>query len=165
MQVATRDLQRLHSVIEALKAKLGEDLVALVLFGSRARAERASLSDWDLFLVAERLPEHPFDRQVELRSLLPTVAEGVSMVAKTREEFQAGFPPLYLDLAVDGVVLYDPENYMTAKLEEIRGIIRHAGLWRSRRKDGFIWKWRRRPQGGWRIDWSGLHGFEGGGAL
>jgi predicted nucleotidyltransferase len=165
LKLATEDLQRVDPIIEALKAKLGEGLVAIVLFGSRARGEGAGGSDWDLFLIAERLPDNPFDRQLELRALLPTEAEGVSLVAKTREEFQAGFPPLYLDLAVDGVVLYDPEKYMTAKLEEIRGIIRHAGLWRSRRKDGFVWKWRRRPQGGWRIDWSGLHGFQGGGAL
>lgn len=163
--MATRDLQKLHPVIEALKAKLGEGLVAIVLFGSRARAEGTGGRDWDLFLIAERLPENPFDRQLELRALLATVAEGVSLVAKTREEFQAGFPPLYLDLSVDGIVLYDPEKYMTAKLEEIRGIIRLAGLWRSRRNDGFIWKWRRRPQGRWCIDWSGVHGFQGGGAL
>lgn len=163
--MVTRDLQRLHPVIEAFKAKLGGDLVAIVLFGSRARGEGAGGSDWDLFLIADRLPENPFDRQLALRALLPTASEGISLVARTREEFQAEFPPLYLDLAVDGVVLYDPEKYMSAKLEEIRGIIQHAGLWRPRRKDGFIWKWRRRPQGRWRVDWSGVHGFQGGGAL
>jgi predicted nucleotidyltransferase len=163
--VATGELNALNPVMEALKAKLGEGLVALVLFGSRARGQGKGQSDWDLLLIAEWLPENPFDRQLALRALLPTEPGAISLVAKTPQEFEAGFPPLYLDVAVDGVVVYDPQGYMKRKLEEIRGIIRQAGLRRSRRKDAFIWKWREKPQGRWRIDWSGLHGFEGGGTV
>ena len=136
--------------------------MAIVLFGSRARGEGMTGSDWDLFLVAERLPENLFDRQLALRSLLPAESEGVSILAKTREEFEVSFPPLYLDLAVDGIVLYDPGRYIEEKLREIRRIIARAGLRRARRKNALTWQWRERPQGRWRIDWNGIHGFGGG---
>lgn len=152
----------LDLVLETLTAKLREELVAFVLFGSRARGEGKNGSDWDIFLIMERLPENPFDRQLALRALLPREAAGVSIVAKTREEFETSFPALYLDLAVDGIVLYDPGGYMQGKLHEIRGIIERAGLRRGRGESALIWRWRKRPQGRWRIDWSGVHGLEGG---
>lgn len=164
-KLVTPYAKRLDPVVDALKRGLGQSMVALVLFGSRARGGAKGQSDWDLLLIAEGLPENPFDRQLALRSLLSTEARAISLVAKTPQEFEGGFPPLYLDLAVDGIVLFDPQGYMKKKLEAIKGIIQQAGLWRSRRKDAFIWKWRKRPPGGWRIDWSGLHGLEGGGTV
>lgn len=161
LKVSIRNLEGLHPVIEALKGKLGEGLVAIVLFGSRARGEGGWRSDWDLFLIAEGLPENPFDRQLALRALVPKDSKGVSVLAMSREEFEAGFPPIYLDLAVDGIVLYDSEGFMAGKLEEIREIVKRAGLKRTRRQDTLLWKWLRRPQGRWRIDWSGVHGLKG----
>lgn len=155
----------LDLVLETLTAKLREELVAVVLFGSRARGEGRNGSDWDIFLIVERLPENPFDRQLALRALLPREAAGVSIVAKTREEFETSFPPLYLDLAVDGIVLYDPEGYMNGKLQEIRALITAAGLRRVRRGDALIWRWRRAPEGRWRIGWSGVYGLDRGGAV
>ena len=127
-EMVVRNPDRLDPVVEALRARVGEDLVGIVLFGSRARGEGGGHSDWDLFLIAKGLPENPFDRQLALRSLLPVESGGVSILAKTREEFEASFPPVYLDLAVDGLVLYDPERYIQRKLREIRGIIERAGL-------------------------------------
>lgn len=165
IELAASYLQRLDPVVDALKRGLGQGLVALVLFGSRARREGKGYSDWDLFLIAEGLPENAFDRQLALRVLLPREPGMISLVPKTREEFEVGFPPLYLDLAMDGIVLYDPQGYMKAKLELIRGIIRRTGLKRARRQGALVWNWREKPQGRWRIDWSGLHGFEGGGTV
>ncbi len=153
-------LQQLDPVTQNLKAKLGERLIAIVLFGSRSRGEGGSSSDWDLFLIAEGLPDNRFDRQLALRGLLPAQSAGVSMVAKTRGEFETTFPALYLDLAVDGIVLYDPEGYMQEKLREIRRIVKEAGLRRTRRGNDVIWSWRQAPQGRWRIDWSGVYGLE-----
>jgi len=153
--------RRLDPVIETFKAKLGDALIAVVLFGSHARGEGGSSSDWDLFLIAEALPDNPFDRQLFLRSLLPPMAGPISIVAKTRREFETNFPPLYLDIALDGIVLYDPDGYMKGKLEEIRKITRQAGLRRIRKGPALIWTWETPPPAGWRIDWEGLHGLKG----
>ncbi len=152
-------VHRLEPLVEALKAKLGDALTAIVLFGSRARGKRGKTRDWDLFLVAEGLPENPFDRQLALRALLPRDAGGISIVAKTKKEFESTFPSLYLDLATDGIVLYDSQSYIKNKLDEIRGIIQKAGLKRKRRRDSLVWQWERRPARDWRIDWSGVYGL------
>jgi predicted nucleotidyltransferase len=156
----TATIATLDPVTEALKAKLGDDLIAVVLFGSRARGEGKRSSDWDLFLIAEGLPENPFDRQLALRTLLPRKSARVSILAKTQREFETTFPPLYLDLAVDGVVLYDPQAYMQERLNKIRRIIEEASLTRARRRNALVWEWREVPQDRWRIDWSGTCGLE-----
>ncbi len=161
----TVKFQRAEPAIDAFKAKLGEGLIAVVLYGSHARGEGGRTSDWDLFMIVEGLPENPFDRQLALRALLPPEVAGVSPVAKTKREFETTFPPLYLDLAVDGIVLYDPEGYMHGKLQEIRALITAAGLRRVRRGNALIWKWRRAPEGRWRIGWSGVYGLDRGGAV
>ncbi|MGH7332804.1 MAG: hypothetical protein ACREKS_08685 [Candidatus Rokuibacteriota bacterium] len=98
-------------------------------------------------------------RRLFLRSLAPASLRGkLSLIAKTRDEFEAGFPSYYLDLGLDGIVLYDRERYMGGKIARIRGLIELAGLTRRRIDHGVVWRWREPPAGHWRIDWSGVHG-------
>ncbi|MBK8432567.1 MAG: nucleotidyltransferase domain-containing protein [Chloroflexi bacterium] len=59
--------EQLQPVTSALQEALGDDLVALVLFGSRARGDARPDSDWDLLLIAEGLPERPFARHLALK--------------------------------------------------------------------------------------------------
>ena len=95
-----------------------------------------------------------------LRSLLPGELRGAaSFIARTRVEFEAGFPSYYLDLALDGVILYDRVDYMQQKLTRIRELIQTAGLKRRRINYGFSWEWQNPPRGHWRIDWSGVYGL------
>jgi len=63
----------------------------VVFFGSMARGEEGPASDVDVFVLAHELPENPFDRQMFLRGPLPKGLGGVSIVAKTRREFEGGF--------------------------------------------------------------------------
>jgi predicted nucleotidyltransferase len=107
-------LQReLSTLVEGLQHGLSEQLWGLVLFGSVARGEAKEGSDLDLLLVADGLPEKFTARMRHLRCLLPSALRGgVSFIAKTRAEFEAGFPSYYLDLALDGIILCDREDYM-----------------------------------------------------
>jgi hypothetical protein len=117
-------------------------------------------SDWDLFLLADELPPHPFERQMFLRKMLPReLPFQVSLLAKTVKEFERDFPAVYLDIATDGIVLFDRENYAEQKLRRIREIIQEAGLQRVRGHGTLMWKWREQPRIGWRIDWSGVYGL------
>lgn len=117
----------------SLHEALGQNLIALVLYGSRARGEQRRASDWDIFVLARSLPVSPMKRYARLRSLRNEEPEGgVSFLAKTRIEFEEGFPSFYLDLALDGVILYDTDGYMEAKLRRIREIIKETGLKRER---------------------------------
>jgi predicted nucleotidyltransferase len=139
--------------VEALRRALGERLVAVVLFGSRARGTASRDSDWDLLVIAEGLPERPFDRHLHLMRLLPPACGGVSILAKTPEEFRGNIPSLYLDIGLDGRILYDPDGYAARRLAELKRIIRTAGLYREETEAGDVWRWRREPVSPWEFAW------------
>lgn len=45
-----------NRIVSALREGLGDELVAVVLFGSRARGEAHQGSDWDVLVIANGLP-------------------------------------------------------------------------------------------------------------
>jgi len=147
-----------QNLIACFQQHFGNDLIAVVLFGSRARGEASPESDYDIFLLVKNLPERPIERLLFVRhAIAAKFAEKISITARTPGEFESGFPSLYLDLAVDGVILYDAGNYMTKKLQRIQEIIKQAGLERKRFDHQFSWEWENQPKGRWEITWEGYH--------
>jgi hypothetical protein len=147
----------LRPLVRSLQKGLGENLIAVVFFGSRARGAGRSSSDWDLFVLARSLPPAPLRRYSYLRRLCDKgPKEGVSFLAKTQREFEEGFPSFYLDLALDGVILFDTGGYIEAKLKQIKEIINEAGLKRKRIPGGFFWDWKKYPGHEWEISWKGF---------
>jgi len=51
-------------VVAALQTGLGERLISIVLFGSRARGDAHVDSDWDLLVIARDLPQKAFTRHL-----------------------------------------------------------------------------------------------------
>ena len=144
----------MEHVVEALRASLGQNLIAVVLFGSQARHEADEQSDWDLFVIATGLPSKAFDRHLFLKRSLPASCRGiVSFLAKTPEEFEAHFSSLYLDIALDGKVLYDPQQYVSKLLSRLRKIMGDKGLYRERMDGALVWRWRQEPVSPWSIAW------------
>jgi predicted nucleotidyltransferase len=147
----------LEEVVTALREGLGKQLVALVLFGSRARGDAGAESDWDILLVARGLPEGTLQRHIALKKMLPDAWRGqVSLLAKTPEEFEARLPSLYLDVALDGVVLYDTQNYMTARLSALERLLEQQGLARERVQGDLVWRWEEFPGLTWSLEWGGV---------
>lgn len=145
-------------LIQCLKERFGEDLIAVVLFGSHARGDARADSDYDIFIVVKGLPKRPLERNSYVRKAVAfKFDERISIHAKTPEEFEKGFPPLYLDLAVDGKILYDTKNYMQKKLQRIQEIIKEAGLYRVKRNGYYVWEWKTQPGPHWSITWEGFH--------
>jgi uncharacterized protein len=148
----------LRPLLEHLIQGLGQSLIALVLFGSRARSNKRDASDWDIFVLARSLPTSPIERYASLRELCPVEpTDGFSFLAKTQEEFEDGFPSFYLDLALDGIILFDTSEYMENKLNHIQKLIKEAGLKREKIPGGFFWDWDKYPGPDWQMDWSGFH--------
>ena len=146
----------LGQAVEALQRGLGDRLISVVLFGSRARGEAAEDSDWDLLVLARDLPQRPFQRHRTLKQMLPAAERGrLSLLAKTPQEFEASLPALYLDIALDGIVLYDPELYIADKLVALRQLIGKKGLHRERAGRDLVWRWQEFPGFGWAVEWEG----------
>ncbi len=147
-----------EGVVSGLREGLGEDLVSVVLFGSRARGEAREGSDWDFLVVARDLPEGTLERVFRLKKMLPPLCRGeASLLAKTPEEFVAGLPDLYLDIALDGVVLHDTDGYMAERLELLRALIHRKRLHREREGRDLIWRWEQPPGPDWSLEWGGGH--------
>ena len=52
------------------------------------------------------------ERHILLKRFLPAVYRGaVSLLAKTPQEFEEKISSLYLDIAQDGKILFDPQGY------------------------------------------------------
>ena len=150
-------LDEAKSIVEFLYQKLGEDLIAVALFGSCARGDFHAGSDIDLLVIAQNLPANRVDRLMFLNDIIISchVRKWPGFVAKTRKEFMSDFPALYLDFGLDAKVLYDSHGFLRQCLERIREITAEAGLYRVSTAHGFSWRWKKRPKRGWEITWEG----------
>lgn len=145
-------------LVDCLTKYFKENLVSVVFFGSRARREAKPESDYDIFLVANELPKRILDRQSHVRKAISFKFEQkISIHAKTKAEFERGFPPLYLDLGLDGQILYDTANYMHKKINRIQEITKDSGLYRVKRNGGHVWEWKRQPGPYWSVTWGGFY--------
>ncbi|MCJ7786214.1 MAG: nucleotidyltransferase domain-containing protein [Desulfobacterales bacterium] len=143
-------------VVDCYKDYLGERLISIVLFGSQARGEAKESSDYDLFIVADGLPPKPFKRVLFIRSPLKgQFPEKFCIIAKTPQEIMTDFPPLFLDLGLDGIILFDRDNFFKKIQIRIKEIIHQAGLQRKRDERKLCWEWQNPPRKGWELTWSG----------
>lgn len=149
----TSALVSLSPVLSSLHHTLQKQLLSVVLFGSRARGEPHQESDWDLLVIANKLPLSPFQRHIYLKKLLPDEWRGVvSILAKTPDEFESHLSDLFLDIALDGVILHDTNHYMKDHLTRIRHLIQKHGLHREQVENNFIWHWQKFPGYNWSLE-------------
>lgn len=145
---------RLEPVIAAFRQQLGANLIAVVLFGSRARGDQRPDSDWDLLVVASQLPASVLQRHFYLKSLLPLDwAAKTSVLAKTPRELEENLTSLMLDIALDGEVLYDTDGYITNRLGRLQRLMDEKGLYREQAGRDLTWQWRDPPGRDWSIEW------------
>ena len=112
----------------------------------------------DLLVIARGLPERRYDRALFLEQIVAGLpdAPDFSLLGKAPEEFESHFPSLYLDLGLDGVLLFDRAGYTAAKLSRIREIIQQAGLFRERDNGDMFWNWKNPPGPHWEVTWEGF---------
>jgi predicted nucleotidyltransferase len=115
----------------------GGRLRSVVLFGSVARGDWDEGSDIDLLLVIEGLPKKVLDRDTEILPLTRGLPHAITFVPYTPEELEET-PPLLLDVAMDGILLYDT-GFMREKIERVRKRLEELGAKRVGEKDGLTW--------------------------
>lgn len=144
----------LSQIVTALREGLGERLMAVVLYGSRARGQAHEASDWDIFILAMDLPTQFWERHIFLKRFLPTVYRGaVSLLAKTPQEFEERISSLYLDIAQDGQILFDPQGYAHRRLAVLQRLMAETGLYRKKSMGGEVWRWRQKPRQPLALEW------------
>ena len=152
--MSSPDLATLQEVVTALRQALSQRLIAVVLFGSRARGEAQETSDWDLLVIARDLPAKTLARHLLLKNALPVDWRArVANLGKTPQEFEAALPSLYLDIALDGILLYDPEGYAALRLARLRRLIETRGLHREANRRDLAWGWQQFPGFNWSLEW------------
>lgn len=138
----------LTAVQEAVVAAYRERLIALAVFGSWARGTATPSSDLDLLVVAEPLPPSRMKRVREFRTVTDATQavrsrvwsdQGpeleIAPVFKTPNELAAG-SPLYLDMTLWRVVLFDRGDVLATFLEGLRGRMQALGSRRVPFKGG-----------------------------
>lgn len=131
--------------VGSLINRFGEDLEAVILFGSWARREAAELSDLDFLVIARGLPKEPVRRRyVVYDALTPVLREfkrQVSVIEADAEEIGKQITPLLINIAHDGVILYDRAGRVGDLLRRVRDAVKRAGLTRYKTRNGkYGWK-------------------------
>lgn len=146
---------------DTYKTYLKEKLTSIVLFGSRARGDYIESSDFDILIVAESLPGRYLARMGYIRAPLLNFQEKIQVIAKTPQEFDSYFPSLYLDIALDGKILFDKDRFMEERFKKIREIIKNSTLSRVKQGEEFFWRWKSPKRPGWELGWGGVVEIKG----
>lgn len=138
------------NVVQELRGKFREHLVAVALFGSAARGESGPRSDLDFLVVLRGVPK-TIERRYEVYKPIHSAitshyrqARDVT-VLDIDEEFiedtDTEVTSLILNVSSDAVILFDPSGKLATFLDSVRKLIEAAGLERYRTKDGkYGWK-------------------------
>jgi len=142
----------LKDYILLLEKLLGDRLRSVCLFGSVARGEDKAASDVDLLVVADGLSEdvglrhrETNEARMKIRGTdayrrLKSGGVGclISEVFLTPEEVER-HPPILLDIAEDGVILYDKEGFLSGVLAGLRRRLKELGARRVSGSKGKYW--------------------------
>lgn len=123
-------------IVNLLSSKLQElshDIIASVLFGSWARGEAKEGSDIDLLIVSDNVHRKRQKRSQDILRIKKELALPLPLdiLLVTQEECLENFRshnPLFLDIACDGIILFDPKGFLRTLFEETRAYIQEKGL-------------------------------------
>lgn len=134
----TDDIKR--GLITEGKELLHFNIVAALLFGSWAKGTETSESDIDLLIVADRInpKRHRRGKEiVDIKHCLPTML--IDILLLTNKEALSNFKnhnPLFLDIAEEGIIILDKDNFLKDLILETREYIKQKGI--KRFGDGWI---------------------------
>jgi HEPN domain-containing protein len=115
------------------------EILGAVTFGSRVKGKATIHSDIDLLIVADRINPKRHRRGEEIlliKKILPPFPLDILLVtpSETISNFE-NHNPLFLDIAEDGIILLDKNNFLSSLIEKTRKYIHFKGI--RRLKDGW----------------------------
>ena len=125
-------------IADKLKEILQNDLISVVLFGSAARGEAGEGSDIDILIVAEKFGEEGrFEVFNEIEKYLKASEEYcdlkdkklgtlISPVPLTPSEVEKN-PSILLDIVMDGIMLYDVDDFIINKMKSMKRKLKKMG--------------------------------------
>jgi len=107
--------------VEVLSNIFGSNFKTLALFGSAAREEETEFSYIGLFAIIENILQSHFQRSTLFNRIsVSNFKRRVLILTKTEQEFKSYFPSLYFDLGLDGIVIYDTNDFLDTRFRKIR---------------------------------------------
>jgi len=144
----------IRKYIELLIDHFKDELLSVVLFGSIARGDWDLNSDIDLLIVVSYWDDIPIWRRIQE---LYTVRRRLRETIEYKEVVKKGYTPIiqnyplgkmeathfhriYLDIILDGIILYDKEDYINNILDTFRRELENRGARRISKPDGrYYW--------------------------
>lgn len=121
------------------RAVLPFKVIAAVAFGSQVKGLASPSSDFDILIIAEGINPKRQRRGGEIAKIkkaLPLLF--LDLLLLTRDEAVSNFEnhnPLFLDIAEEGVVIFDEDSFAEKLMVETREYIRQKGI--RKLKDGW----------------------------
>jgi len=129
-----------NSLNTKTKKALPFNIKAVLLFGSTARGIKAPDSDLDLLVIADGINAKRHRRGMEIASIKRSFPEfSLDILLLTESEVLSNFRnhnPLFLDIAEEGIIILDYENFLHQLIAETKEYIKRRGI--KRFGDGWI---------------------------
>ena len=133
-------------LLEALKRRLGDHLISLLIFGSTAREDFKEESDIDILLIVKdkREAEREYLKaKLKIEGISPPF---FSSIIATERELRED-PYILLDIIEDHIMIYDPYNTAQRMLSLLKERLEDLGakrVWLDEKR----WYWNIKPD--WR---------------
>ena len=123
-------LTKLKHLLET--ADLPFDISGAVVFGSQVKGTATESSDYDILIVAEGIDpkRHRRGREILLikKALLRLPLDIILMTPAEVDSNFRNHNPLFLDIAEDGILILDKDNFLRDLMLETREYIRQRGI-------------------------------------
>ena len=134
----------LREACGALRARYGDRVVAVGLFGSVARGEAGERSDVDVLVVVRDWPGGLERRRLYkiLHSYLGGDVTLIDVDYEVANELAEGRRPLYstmLNILYDCVIVYDPEGVLARLKNSALRVVEEYGLIRVKHGRAYYW--------------------------
>ena len=129
-------------IVNCLRKKFGRRLLGVMLFGSRARGDYKSHSDYDIFVLLKDLnKKDKFQAYEALREFRNRYYKDTSLVVLSREEIYKNIDsPIILNAFYEGEILYDKEGIMKKIKKKILCKMKELGMRRVKKEWGYTWE-------------------------